>query len=122
MAMNQNPHTSLPAFIVLPPKDIAAHAYEIYLQRGASDGFDSDDWLRAEQELKELGLGDIGSQLDVIEAAGDLDHEKVVPLLAPYIAGKLRRQQAEAVRRHVAVCAKCTRKIGKRVIRRAAVK
>ena len=53
-----------------------------------------------------------------LEAAGDLTHEDVVPLLAPYIAGKLRRQQAEAVRRHVAVCAKCTRKIGKRRIRR----
>jgi RNA polymerase sigma-70 factor, ECF subfamily len=57
-----------------------------------------------------------------VEAAGDLKHEEVVPLLAPYIAGKLRRQQAEAVRRHVAVCPKCTRKIGKRVIRRAAAK
>jgi RNA polymerase sigma-70 factor (ECF subfamily) len=57
-----------------------------------------------------------------LEAAGELKHEEVVPLLAPYIAGKLRRQQAEAVRRHVAVCAKCTRKIGKRVIRRAAPK
>ena len=53
-----------------------------------------------------------------LEAAGELDHEQVVPLLAPYIAGKLRREQAEAVRRHVAVCPKCTRKIGKRTIRR----
>jgi RNA polymerase sigma-70 factor (ECF subfamily) len=57
-----------------------------------------------------------------LEAAGDLDHEKVVPLLAPYIAGKLRRQQAEAVRRHVAVCARCARKIGRRPIRRAGAK
>jgi len=57
-----------------------------------------------------------------LEAAGELKHEEVVPLLAPYIAGKLRRQQAEAVRRHVVVCPLCTRKIGKRVIRRAAVK
>jgi RNA polymerase sigma-70 factor, ECF subfamily len=53
-----------------------------------------------------------------LEAAGELDHDQVVPLLAPYIAGKLRRDQAEAVRRHVSVCPKCTRKIGKRVIRR----
>jgi len=53
-----------------------------------------------------------------LEAVGELDHEQVVPLLAPYIAGKLRRDQAEAVRRHVAVCPKCTRKIGKRTIRR----
>jgi RNA polymerase sigma-70 factor, ECF subfamily len=57
-----------------------------------------------------------------LEAAGELSHEEVVPLLAPYIAGKLRRQQAEAVRRHVAVCPRCTRKIGKRPIRRAAAK
>jgi RNA polymerase sigma-70 factor (ECF subfamily) len=54
-----------------------------------------------------------------LEAAGELDHEQAVPLLAPYIAGKLRREQAEAVRRHVAVCPKCARKIGKRTIRRA---
>lgn len=57
-----------------------------------------------------------------VEASGDLDHEEAVPLLAPYIAGKLRRQQAEALRRHVAVCAKCTRIIGKRPIRKAAAK
>ena len=57
-----------------------------------------------------------------LEAAGDLVHEEVVPLLAPYVAGKLRRPQAEAVRRHVAVCPICTRKIGKRAIRRAAAK
>jgi RNA polymerase sigma-70 factor, ECF subfamily len=53
-----------------------------------------------------------------LEAAGELDHEQVVPLLAPYIAGKLRREQAEAVRRHVALCPKCARTIGKRRIRR----
>ncbi len=56
-----------------------------------------------------------------LEASGELAHEQVVPLLAPYIAGKLRRDQAEAVRRHVAVCARCTRKIGKRRIRRPGV-
>jgi RNA polymerase sigma-70 factor (ECF subfamily) len=53
-----------------------------------------------------------------LEAVGELEHEQVVPLLAPYIAGKLRRDQAEAVRRHVALCPKCTRRIGKRRIRR----
>jgi RNA polymerase sigma-70 factor (ECF subfamily) len=57
-----------------------------------------------------------------VEAAGELTHDEVVPLLAPYVAGKLRRQQAEAVRKHVAVCARCTRKIGKRPIRRASAK
>jgi hypothetical protein len=53
--MNQDAHTTFPAFIVLSPKDIAARAYEIFLQRGASDGFDRDDWRRAEQELQARG-------------------------------------------------------------------
>jgi RNA polymerase sigma-70 factor (ECF subfamily) len=57
-----------------------------------------------------------------VEAAGDLEHDTVVPLLAPYVAGKLRRHQAEAVRRHVAVCARCARKVGKRPIRRASAR
>jgi len=34
------------------PKDIAARTYEIDLDRGASEGFDRDDWVRAEQQLK----------------------------------------------------------------------
>ena len=50
--MNQDEYKDLPAFIIVSPKDIAARAYEIYLDRGASDGFDREDWLRAEQELK----------------------------------------------------------------------
>jgi len=53
-AMNQDPRARLPAFIV-SPKDVAARAYELYLSRGATDGFDRDDWLRAEQELTALG-------------------------------------------------------------------
>jgi hypothetical protein len=30
---------------------IAARAYELYLERGGSDGRDFDDWLTAEKEL-----------------------------------------------------------------------
>ena len=52
--MNQDRRAGLPAFIVLSPKDIAARAHQIYLTRGASDGFDRDDWFRAEQELTAL--------------------------------------------------------------------
>jgi hypothetical protein len=55
VAMNQDPHTHYPAFIMLSSKDIAARAYEMYLTRGAYDGFDREDWLRAEQELKARG-------------------------------------------------------------------
>lgn len=34
-------------------EEIAARAYELFLGRGASDGLDVEDWLRAEKELKE---------------------------------------------------------------------
>jgi hypothetical protein len=52
--VNQDEYKDLPAFIIVSPKDIAARAYEIYLDRGASEGFDREDWLRAEQELKTM--------------------------------------------------------------------
>src|SRR6476660_5388519 len=53
------------------------------------------------------------------EGEGELTHEEAVPLLAPYLAGKLRRPQAEAVRIHLAVCMKCARRIGRRRARRS---
>lgn len=31
--------------------EIAARAYELYVERGRSDGHDVEDWLRAEREL-----------------------------------------------------------------------
>jgi RNA polymerase sigma-70 factor (ECF subfamily) len=53
---------------------------------------------------------------------GELSHEEAVPLLAPYLAGKLRRPQAEAVRVHIASCTKCTRRVGRRKVRRSVEK
>jgi RNA polymerase sigma-70 factor, ECF subfamily len=53
------------------------------------------------------------------EGEGELSHDEAVPLLAPYLAGKLRRTQAEAVRKHIAVCMKCARRIGRRRARRS---
>jgi hypothetical protein len=41
-----------PAFIIVSADDIAERAYQIYLDRGCADGFDREDWLRAEHELK----------------------------------------------------------------------
>lgn len=32
--------------------EIALRAYEIYLERGDAPGSDTDDWLRAERELR----------------------------------------------------------------------
>ncbi len=53
---------------------------------------------------------------------GELRHEEAVPLLAPYLAGKLRRPQAEAVRIHIASCTKCARRVGRRRVRRSVEK
>ena len=35
----------------VPREQIAVRAYELYLQRGANDGRDVEDWLQAEREL-----------------------------------------------------------------------
>jgi Protein of unknown function (DUF2934) len=43
--------TGSPAFIILSAADIAERAYQLYLERGRVDGFDREDWLRAEHEL-----------------------------------------------------------------------
>ena len=34
-------------------EEIRARAYEAYVQRGRIDGFDLDNWLQAENELRE---------------------------------------------------------------------
>jgi hypothetical protein len=36
-----------------PHDEIAARAYELYLEHGGDDGHDLDDWLQAERELIE---------------------------------------------------------------------
>lgn len=36
--------------------EIRLRAYELYLQRGESDGSDLDDWLQAERDLSEERL------------------------------------------------------------------
>ena len=35
-------------------QEIAARAYQLYLQRGRQEGHDVDDWLQAEYELMQL--------------------------------------------------------------------
>ena len=57
-----------------------------------------------------------------VEGATEMTHEEVLPLLAPYLAGKLRRAKAEAVRRHLVTCTRCARKLGHRTVRRTPVK
>ena len=45
-------HTHYPAFIIVSATDIAQRAHELYVDRGCAHGFDREDWLRAERELK----------------------------------------------------------------------
>ncbi|HEX6349669.1 MAG TPA: sigma-70 family RNA polymerase sigma factor [Candidatus Dormibacteraeota bacterium] len=49
-----------------------------------------------------------------MQGGTDLACAEVHPLLAPYLAGKLRAAQAEGVRRHLATCVSCSRKLGPR--------
>jgi Protein of unknown function (DUF2934) len=51
-------HTFSPAFVIVSDKDIAKRAHEIYVDRGYADGFDREDWLRAEHELKNPPIAD----------------------------------------------------------------
>ena len=45
-------HTHYPAFVIVSVSDIAKRAHEIYVERGYAHGFDREDWLQAERELK----------------------------------------------------------------------
>lgn len=38
-------------------EEIRARAYQIHLERGSPHGYDLDDWLEAERELKEKQAG-----------------------------------------------------------------
>jgi hypothetical protein len=44
-------NTTSSALVSRSTDDIARRAYAIYLERGQTDGFDREDWLRAEHEL-----------------------------------------------------------------------
>jgi hypothetical protein len=43
--------TTSSALVSRSADDIARRAYEIYLERGQTDGLDREDWLRAEREI-----------------------------------------------------------------------
>lgn len=48
-AANRNPAPPAPAPLL--HEEISVRAYALFLQRGAVDGWDLDDWLRAERDL-----------------------------------------------------------------------
>ena len=46
------PHTGLVATDMLTHEDISRRAYEIYIENGCNEGQSEQNWLKAEQELK----------------------------------------------------------------------
>jgi RNA polymerase sigma-70 factor (ECF subfamily) len=48
------------------------------------------------------------------QAGDDMDHRDVLAMLKPYLAGKLRKVQADAVREHLSHCVSCSRKLPRR--------
>jgi DUF2934 family protein len=46
------PKSDEPTVLIPMEQQIQQRAYELYEQRGRTDGYDLDDWLRAESEIK----------------------------------------------------------------------
>ena len=52
-----NPSEPVPQFVSSPDANaVAQRAYEIYESRGRIDGYDVEDWLQAERELKSIAV------------------------------------------------------------------
>ena len=56
--MNENPPKKSPTSVTIEPQElelehqISLRAYQLYEARGREDGHDSEDWLRAEEEIR----------------------------------------------------------------------
>ena len=46
------PKSDEPTVLIPMEQQIQQRAYEVYEQRGRTDGYDLDDWLQAESEIK----------------------------------------------------------------------
>jgi len=46
------PRSDEPTVLIPIEQQIQQRAYELYEQRGRTDGYDLDDWLQAEREIK----------------------------------------------------------------------
>jgi hypothetical protein len=59
------------------PEQIAARAYQLYLERGRTNGYDVDDWLQAEYELIQLPVRKL-AELDPPTAARGRSRSKSI--------------------------------------------
>jgi hypothetical protein len=63
--MNENPSKKPPETVTSEPQEleheIRLRAQELYEARGREDGHELDDWLRAEEEIKQKKAGTIAA-------------------------------------------------------------
>ena len=69
--MQQNPKT----------EQIAARAYQLYLERGRTDGHDVDDWLQAEYELLKLPVRKLAELESPTMGRGKLRTKSIIDLV-----------------------------------------
>ena len=61
-------------------QEIAARAYQLYLQRGRQDGYSVDDWLQAEYELMQLPVRKL-AELEPAAAKGASRKHSIVEVV-----------------------------------------
>ena len=63
------------------PEQIAARAYQLYLERGRTNGHDVDDWLQAEYELMRLPVRKLAEIDQPMAARGRHKTKSIVDLV-----------------------------------------
>ena len=63
------------------PEQIAARAYQLYLERGRTSGHDVDDWLQAEYELIQLPVRKLAELDPPATARGKPRSKSIVDLV-----------------------------------------
>ena len=62
-------------------EQIAARAYQLYLERGRTDGYDVDDWLQAEYELMQLPVRKLAEMTPPIGGRGKSRTKSIIELV-----------------------------------------
>jgi len=62
-------------------QEIAARAYQVYLERGRLPGHDVDDWLQAEYELMQLPVRKLAEIKPVQVSPGKLRKRSIIDLV-----------------------------------------
>ena len=62
-------------------EQIAARAYQLYLERGRADGYDVDDWLQAEYELMQLPVRKIAEMAPPSVERGRTRSKSIIDLV-----------------------------------------